>query len=364
MPTVPWIPPVKLPEFHVELFPGERTLKKSHLLVLTLLLAVSLKALFVFPGTACGDHGELVEGKKILVVASYHEGYKWCDEIITTLEHELAGAEITTFYMDSKRNLAGAEAKAKEAYALYRKLQPDAVFTIDDNAQAYFVVPYLRDKVETPVIFCGVNDDAAKYGFPAGNVTGVLEKKHYRESISFAQIIQPTVRTVAVLYRPTPSNAINLGQIEKEKETYSANVIAALPVHTVEELRKALRDYAATVDAFLILNLTGITDEDGAKVEGHDAIALTVAGTDLVTIGASDWEIEAGALCGVIKSGEEQATLAAHQLVDHWSGTSIQDLPILQNKGGQRFINLNTMEKLHIELRPEMVIGTRLITGQ
>ena len=35
------------------------------------------------------------------------------------------------------------------------------------------------------------NNDADKYGFPAGNVTGIVEVKHVRESLSLAQILMP-----------------------------------------------------------------------------------------------------------------------------------------------------------------------------
>jgi ABC-type uncharacterized transport system substrate-binding protein len=319
-------------------------------------------SLFVQPDNALADRSELVKGKKVLVVASYHKEYEWVVDIVRTLEHELAGADLTVFYMDSKRNLNGAAEKAREAFALYQELQPDAVVTIDDNAQSYFVVPYLRDKVKTPVVFCGVNDNATKYGFPAGNVTGTLEKKHYRESISFAQIINPKIRTVAVLYHPGPSNKVNIAQIEKEKGSYSADVIASVAVNSVAEVYQALVDYSTNVDAFLLLNMTGIVDEGNNQLEGHDVIALIADATDLVTIGASDWEVEAGALCGVIKSGEEQGVLASSQLLSLWEGKTIKEVPVTQNRNGQRYINLKTMQKLQIKLRPEMIIGTKIIT--
>jgi ABC-type uncharacterized transport system substrate-binding protein len=266
--------------------------------------------------------------------------------------------------MDTKRDLQGAEAKAKEALHLYEKMKPDAVITIDDNAQKYFVVPYLKDKVATPVVFCGVNDDATKYGFPASNVTGVLEKKHYRESISFAQLVEPDIKKIAVFYRPSPSNVVNVGQIKKEKESYTAEIVAFIPVNTVADIFTALNEYNAQVDAYILLNMTGIFDDKNAQLEGHDAIELISTRTDRVTIGASDWEVEAGALCGVIKSGEEQGALAADQLFKYWAGSAIKDIPLQKNINGQRYINLKTLKRLKIELEPPMVIGTRIITDK
>ena len=91
--------------------------------------------------------------------------------------------------------------------------------------------------------------------------------------------------------------------------------------------------------------MSGITDENNIQIEGHDAIRMIANSTDLVTIGASDWEIEAGALCGVIKSGREQGMLVAHQLLAHWEGKEIKDLSLVQNMDGKRYINLSTMKK-------------------
>jgi len=335
------------------------------------LLLMTFLALFVvlpgnqllLPGT-CQAAADAAMGKKVLVVASYHPEYKWVEDIVLALHKELAGAELTVFYMDSKRNLAGAEQKAQEAFRVYQELQPDAVITVDDNAQEYFVVPYLKDKVATPVIFCAVNDDATKYGFPAANVSGVLEKKHYRESISFAQLIKPNIRRVAVLYKDSPSNRVNLEQIEKEKNEYSAEIVATVGIEALADVRAAAAKLATEADALILLNMTGITDDNGRQMEGHDAIAAIVTQTNLVTIGASDWEVEAGALCGVIKAGEEQGSLAADMLLAHWAGKSLSELPLVWNKNGQRYLNITTLKKLGIQLAPEMIIGTRIISGK
>lgn len=334
-----------------------RTKRKRTLFFLFLLI------IFIPSLAAADQNRDVAKGKNILVVASYHQGYRWCAEIIESLEKELSGARLTVFFMDTKRNLDQAEEKAEEAYRLYTELKPDAVITIDDNAVKYFVLPYLKGKVTTPVFFCGVNDDAGKYGLPAANVTGVLEKKHYSESISFAQVISPRVRAVAVLYKPSPSNEINVAQIKKEHGSYHADIIAYAPVRSIAELDQALAEHSVNVDALLLLNMTGIADSQGEKIEGHEAIAHVVRNTSLITIGASDWEVEAGALCGVIKTGEEQAALVASQLYTYWSGSQISELPLKQNVNGQRFLNMKTLKRLGLQLRPEMIIGSQILSG-
>ncbi|MGD8846734.1 MAG: hypothetical protein PVJ84_13215 [Desulfobacteraceae bacterium] len=115
-----------------------------------------------------------------------------------------------------KRDLKGGPLKAKKAYALYRKFQPDGVIAIDDNAQSMFVVPYLKDKVSVPVMFCGVNSDPDKYGYPASNVTGILERPHISESIAFVKQLVPSVNAFGFIGRDSITTKSMLRQIQHD----------------------------------------------------------------------------------------------------------------------------------------------------
>ncbi|PVV16679.1 MAG: hypothetical protein B6D72_00285, partial [gamma proteobacterium symbiont of Ctena orbiculata] len=89
---------------------------------------------------------------RVLVVMSYEQDNPWCAEIKQGIDQVLAAhAEMTYFYMDTKANLNGGPEKAREAKALFERLNPDGVITVDDNAQSMFVVPYLKNKVDTPI---------------------------------------------------------------------------------------------------------------------------------------------------------------------------------------------------------------------
>ena len=135
---------------------------------------------------------------KVLVVMSYEQMNPWCVEIKDGIDSALGNrCEVTYFYMDTKVNLEGGVQKAKEAYSLFKDLQPDGVITVDDNAQSMFVLQYLNDKAKTPVMFCGVNAEPEKYGYPASNVSGILERAHVNESIALAKQLVPSIKTIA-----------------------------------------------------------------------------------------------------------------------------------------------------------------------
>ena len=128
----------------------------------------------------------------VLVVMSYGPDYEFVQKVREGIESVLSDiCRIQHFYMDTKKNLVGGPQKAKAAYALYKKTCPDGVIAADDNAQSMFVVPYLKDKVKTPVMFCGVNEPPEKYGYPAANVSGILERITISQSLAFAKQLIP-----------------------------------------------------------------------------------------------------------------------------------------------------------------------------
>ena len=117
-------------------------------------------------------------GKKIVFIDSYHQGYEWSDGVEDGIHSVLdgTGVDLKIVRLDTKRNpdmefgkQAGAQAKAEiDAF------KPDVVIASDDNAQKYVIVPYYKG-TNQPVVFTAVNWDASAYGYPASNVTGMIE---------------------------------------------------------------------------------------------------------------------------------------------------------------------------------------------
>ncbi|MBU0484709.1 MAG: hypothetical protein KKB30_09370 [Proteobacteria bacterium] len=334
----------------------EKIIKKS----LIVLICATLIPILSWADKARAD-SPLAKGKKVMLVMSYHEDYSGEKDILQGIENLLQGATIKHYYLDTKNNLALGPKKAEESYRLYQEFQPDAVIAANDNAQSLFVVPYLKDKVKTPVIFCGVNNDATKYGYPASNVTGVLEKKHYREGISFAQIIVPEIKKIGILYKENPTNRSNLSQIAQEKSSYTAEITEILAVNDLEELKKNLNILEQKNDAILTLNMTGIEDQNGKGMEGMEVQKKLAQITRLPIIAADSWELKSGALCGVIQEDKEQGQLAAQMLLDIWQGKPIKNIPINQNRNGRRYININTIKNRGLKLPPEAIIGTKIV---
>jgi len=118
------------------------------------------------------------KGKKILYINSYHEGYEWSDGVTKGIQSILDNTdiELKIILMDTNRNTSEdfkkqAGLKAKKAIEDFK---PDVVIASDDNAFKYVIMPYYKN-VELPVVFCGLNWDAAIYDAPYTNTTGMIE---------------------------------------------------------------------------------------------------------------------------------------------------------------------------------------------
>jgi len=299
---------------------------------------------------------------KVLVVMSYEKKNPWCLEIKKGIDSALGSTcEPTYFYMDTKENFMGGKQKAEDAYALFRKLDPDGVIAVDDNAQSMFVLPYLKDKVKTPVMFCGVNAEAKKYGYPASNVSGILERAHIRESIAFAKQLSPSIKTVGFLANDSPSGRALLKQVETESETYLAKIVIARLIKTEEELVSTGQDLKKQSDAIFMDSMAGILDGQGKPLRNKDITRILSKVSGKPIVGANQYHVEQGALCAVVKTGQEQGKTAVEMLMKAMQGTAISEIPITRNVKGKRVINVTVMEALGIKPRPIVLLGAKLV---
>jgi len=265
------------------------------------------------------------------------------------------------FYMDTKKDLKGGPQKAEEAYALYQEFQPDGVIAADDNAQSMFVVKYLKDKVETPIMFCAVNDEPEEYGYPTATISGILERNHIRESIAFAKQLVPSISTVGFLARDSASGQAIERQVRSESGTYLAKFVDFRLAKTIKEAVAVVETFKEQSDLLFVGATNGILDDNGKPFNNQQVTQIVAKAFGKPMIGANDFHVEFGVLCAVVKSGQEQGRTAAEMLSKAMQGTPVSDLPITKNQHGKRMINATVMKSLGIKPTRRALIGAELI---
>ena len=298
---------------------------------------------------------------KVLAVMSYDESYPFEAEMREGIKAGLPDAEITFFYMNTKKHFEGGLQKAQEAYALYQTLLPDGVIAADDDAQAMFVAPYLKDKVKTPVMFCGVNAEPEKYGYPAANVSGMLERGHLPESLALAKQLVPSIKRFGRIVKDTPMSRGDVATTRADAESAGFEYVDHPLPATIQEALNMADTFKERCDVALISTMQGIPDENGQPMTNQAAIARIAARFGKATIGSTLSDVQDGTLCAVIQSGQEQGRTAAEMLLKAMNGTPVADIPITQNKFGRRIINVDVMNALNIKPRPVVIRNAELV---
>jgi ABC-type uncharacterized transport system substrate-binding protein len=316
-----------------------------HLIVLAVFLASGLS-----PATA-EDNKKF----KVLVVFSYEENKQWDKDIRQGIASVLAKTcEIKYFYMNTKIDFAGGYEKAKEAYVIYQQFKPDGMITADDDVQAMFVVPYLKDKVKTPIMFCGINFDAAKYGYPTSNISGILEVNHIAESIALLKSLMPSVQTIGYIMRDTPTAKAVLKQIEEESASYFAKTCGTKTPLTIKEMLSAVEDLRKNCDALMTDSLDGMADDAGNALPEKELMPSVIKTFGKPVISATDYWVKSGALCAVVKTGQEQGERSAEMLLKAMQGMPVSEIPITKNHKGKRIINAAALKTFGI--RPDVSV--------
>ena len=284
----------------------------------------------------------------MLLVHSYHQGYRWVDTITEGVRSAIhgSGVEMEIFCMDAKRHTDEAWKidAGRRARKRVDEFHPDIILAADDDAQEYFATSYLDTAL--PVVFTGVDADPSKYGYPAANVTGVIERPHFRESLALAQRLRP-IRRIAVLSCHDSTSILALGFMKQEQ--LDVEVAEWLMVDDFDDWKKAIDRFNRSVDAIVIRSYQAVKRPGSAENMAPSGVAQwTAAHATIPTIAFHDFEIEDGLLVGVVKSGQEYGRIPAEYALRILSGTPPAALPVVKPSHGVKMINRATARRLGI----------------
>ena len=301
-----------------------------------------------------GIPAKTYEGKKILYIDSYNEGYEWSDGVTRGIENILnnTGVELKIFRMDTKRNnsMISIEKAGQRAKTVIEEFQPDVVIASDDNAFNYVIMPYYRD-ADLPVVFCGINWDVSIYGGPYKNTAGMIEVSLTSQLLSYLNEYSKGNR-IGYLSADTETERKNALYYHK---LFNINFAKIYFVKTQEEWKEAFLKLQNEVDIFIFENNAGINNwSDG------DAEAFALNNTKIPVGTTNSWTMQSS-LIGMTKIPEEQGEWSAQTALRILDGTSPSDIPIVTNRKGMLYVNLKIAEKLGAIIKPELLKNAQII---
>lgn len=303
----------------------------------------------------------------ILYVMSYHSPWKWTDDQFQGFKEALSGLDVQykVFQMDTKRQ-SSEQWKLKvaaQARELIDTWKPDLVFTGDDNAQQYIAKQYVNTDI--PFVFCAVNADPETYGFVGSkNVTGVLERMHFVQTVRLLKQLVPTVRKIAII---TDTGKMWGPMIERLKWSESelpqdVEVVGYYVLNTFEEYKKTVKDCEGKADALGLLGVFEFKDEKGANVPLEQVQRWTVENSRLPDFAFWKDRVDKGTLCAVTVSGLAQGRAAgkiARGIL--FEGRSPASYMIKATEKGVPVINLARARKLNLNPKSSVLLTAEVV---
>ncbi len=300
---------------------------------------------------------------KVLVVHSYHAEYSWVQGLDTGMDQVLQASGITVekFYMDTKRK-ASDEWKVKTGQMAVEKMlamKPDVVITTDDNAQAFFAKNY-AGKSDIQFVFTGVNGDPDKYGFPAANVTGILERAYADQTLDLLKSFMPQINAVVYLADDSATADLITPRIQAQAKN------GKLPIavnsferpSTFDQWKTVVKKYDQdpSIGAFLIpLYLTVKVAENGDRVPPKEVMQWIVANTDKPVVGLWPFSTDHGALCAVVVDPVEHGRVAGEMAAKIIKGKKAGDVEMATNKEGYVIFNITTAKAKGVDIPYELL---------
>lgn len=291
--------------------------------------------------------------RKVLIVHSYHPEYPWVQNISLGIGKglETAASEVQTFYMDTKRknDEESKLAAGQKAAQLVAEWKPMVIIACDDDAQRYFASKYVG-KAEPQVVFCAVNGDAAAYGYPASNVTGVLERPYFLETLKFLDILCPDFKSIALISEESITSDLAFRFMQADGSTFA--IASKIKCSDFAQWQRAVQDAQGSAGAIGVytyhsLKKPGTTEH----MDPAEVMKWTTENSKLPVVGFLDFAIADGALCGMVESGEEQGLRAGQMARQLLNGRKASEFPIIETGlHGRKLLNMDSAKSKGIAI--------------
>ncbi len=145
--------------------------------------------------------------KEVLLLHSYHKGYKWSDDISKAIEKNFSSddnIELTTLYMDTKRVVGPTY--LDQLAALYKEQLSrrnfDLVIASDNNAFEFASRYHEYLFKDLPVLFCGINNfDKALLdeNYMTQYTSGVVEQVDLEKNFELILHLQQNLKKLIII---------------------------------------------------------------------------------------------------------------------------------------------------------------------
>lgn len=300
----------------------------------------------------------------VLLLNSYHQGFRWTDEVVQAVRGTLASAspvEIHVEYMDAKR-IESPDYLDQYADLLRRKytgLRLSVVAASDDPAFD-FVLRHRGLFGDAPVVFCGTNDITPDRLRGESGVVGVTETVDYEGGLALALRLHPGVRQILVVVDDTSTGRLVRERLEGVRRSLPPGV--SLHFSPTSSLGAVL-DVARTTGADTLIFLTIFNRDDAGRFYEYDEVPRLLSEASRSPVyGAWDFYLGDGIVGGVLTSGEAQGKTAAELVLEVLKRGGTTGLPLISRSPNKFMFDYRQLQRFGI--RPDRLPKDSIVVNR
>jgi diguanylate cyclase (GGDEF)-like protein len=291
--------------------------------------------------------GQATAARQVLVLNSYHPGYKWSDDLLHALETALRRDDPETVirveHLDTKLNTDPAYLDTvpdclSRKYAVFR---PDLIVASDDSAFNLMLRHGESIFGDVPTVFCGVNAGTLPPLPPW--MTGVREYVDMLSTLKLMRNLQPDMREIVVIAdRTTTSRSALQNLLAIVPGDLRVRVLDDLPLKDLE------REVAALGPGTGLLFLIYFRDREGRGYEYGEVLSALSRVSPVPIFGAWNFLMGHGLFGGFLTSGYAQGRIAGEMGLRILAGEKPADIPVTMDNVVNLEIDVQQMERFGI----------------
>lgn len=297
------------------------------------------------------------ETKDILLIHSYHKGYKWSDDISRVIEKNFSEKEnifLSTVYMDTKRVDTPEYLEKFHAYfkARFSHNTFDVIMVADNSALEFVKLYYKELFSPKPVVFLGINNFTPALVEGINNVSGVVENVDIQKNIELILGLHPDIEKLLIINERSLTGDALRQEMDAVFPQYQDRVqiehIDSMDMDEIASKTRQLGEKSAILWVLLFKDKTGKFFTYKENLEHIRKI------TQAPIYGLWDFYLDYGIVGGFLTSALSQAEAASKIVEQILAGKNPALIPIV-DKSPNRYIFDYKELKLH-KINPAPVV--------
>lgn len=296
------------------------------------------------------------QNKEVLLLHSYHKGYKWSDDISKAIEDKFSkhdNIELTTLYMDTKRVVGTVYleklAKLYKEQLANRKF--DLVIVSDNNAFDFAINQHNYLFKDLPVLFCGINNfnkSLLNKNNMKEYMTGVVEQVDLEKNIKLIIDLQPELEKLVIINDRSKTGFAMKRDLNPLIKKYSKKIdIEYVDNMDIKNLQKKVSNMDSdTAILFLLL----FKDKTGKYFTYKQSLKAIREFSNVPIYGLWDFYLDSGVVGGLMTSATAQGDAVSHMALQVLKNKPISQIPILEKSPNKYLFDYNELKRFDLDI--------------